>query len=137
MPLDERTFGRSAEPIESPSAIEKIADLKTQVQEKASDLAHTAADSIDQKLEGAAVRLEKAASALNEKADHLPGVEKVSAMAHTAADKLSAGADYVRTHNANRMMAGIEAVVKNNPGLALVASAVLGFLVARAFSRSD
>ena len=40
--------------------------------------------------------------------------------ASAAADRLSTTADYMRTHDAKRMMADVETVVKNNPGPALL-----------------
>ena len=77
------------------------------------------------------------ASTLHEKAESLPGGEKVTTMAHSAADKLSATADYVREHDVNSMMADVERLVKNNPGPSLLAAAVVGFLVGRTFSSRD
>ena len=81
--------------------------------------------------------LETAAPTLHEKADSIPGGENVTRLAHSAADKLTSTADYVREHDVNSMMADLEDMVKRNPGPALVVSAVLGFLVARAFSSRD
>ena len=116
---------------------EKISDTATQVKDKVSDLGHTAADKIDENRDAAAGGLDKAASALHEKAERLPGGEKVASLAHATAEKLSSTADYVREHNVNRMMADVETLVKNNPGPSLLAAAVIGFLVGRAFSSND
>jgi ElaB/YqjD/DUF883 family membrane-anchored ribosome-binding protein len=116
---------------------ERLSDTPSQVQEKVSDLGRTAANKIDENRGAAASGLEEAASALHEKAESLPGGEKVSSMAHVAADKLSSTADYVREHDVNRMMADVQTLVKNNPGPSLLAAAVVGFLVARAFSNND
>ena len=66
---------------------------------------------------------------------NLPGGETVRNFARAAADRLNSGADYVRSHDAKRMMADVEAFVKSNPGPALVVAAVFGFLVGRALSR--
>ena len=85
----------------------------------------------------AAGGLEQAASALHDKAESLPGGEKVTGLAHATADKLSSTADYVREHDVNRMMADVETLVKNNPGPSLLAAAAIGFLVGRAFSSND
>ncbi len=116
---------------------EKISDTATQVKDKVSDLGRTAADKIDENRGAAAGGLEKAASALHEKAESLPGGEKVTSLAHATADKLNSTADYVREHDVNRMMADVETLVKNNPGRSLLAAAVIGFLVGRAFSSND
>ena len=82
----------------------------------------------------AASGLEDAADTLHQRADQLPGGEKVTNMAHTAADKLSATADYVRENDFSSMVNDVEGIVKKNPGPALVVAGVLGFLLARAFS---
>jgi len=123
---------------DQPSTVsEKVSDAAGQVKDKVSDLGRTAADKIDENRDAAAGRIERAASALHEKADGLPGGKKVSSFAHATADKLSSTADYVREHDVNRMMADVVTVVKNNPGPSLLAAAVIGFLVGRAFTRND
>ena len=43
--------------------------------------------------------------------------------------------DYVRRNDATRMMSDVKAMVTSHPGPALVASAMLGFLLARSLSR--
>ena len=123
---------------DEPSTVsEKLSDAAGQVKDKVSDLGRAAADKIDENRDAAASGLEKAASTLHENAESLPGGEKVSSLAHAAAEKLSSTAGYVREHNVNRMMADVETLVKNNPGPSLLAAVVIGFLVGRAFSSSD
>ena len=123
---------------EEPSTMtEKLSDTATQVKDKVSDMGHAAADKIDDNRDAAAGGLDKAATALHEKAESLPGREKVTSLAHATADKLSSTADYVREHNVNQMMADVETLVRNNPGRSLLAASVVGFLVGRAFSRND
>jgi ElaB/YqjD/DUF883 family membrane-anchored ribosome-binding protein len=97
-------------------------------------LGRTAAAKIDENRDAATSGLETAASTLREKADSLPGGDKVTSLAHTTADKLSSTADYVREHDLTSMMADVERLVKNNPGQSLLAAAVIGFLVGRTFS---
>jgi ElaB/YqjD/DUF883 family membrane-anchored ribosome-binding protein len=113
---------------------ERLSDTAGQVRDKVSDLGRTAADKIDENRGAAASGLQKAASALHNTAGSLPGGEKVSGMAHAAAETLSSTAGYVRSHDVNRMMADVETLVKNNPGPSLLAAAVIGFLAGRAFS---
>jgi ElaB/YqjD/DUF883 family membrane-anchored ribosome-binding protein len=127
------------DPSEDNTAVvtERTSDTVNQVKDKVSDLGRTAADRIDDSRDAAAVGLERAASALHEKAESLPGGEKVSDFAHTAADKLNSTADYVREHDVRRMIGDVETIVKKNPGPSLLIAAALGFLVARAFSRND
>ena len=115
----------------------QLNDVASQAKDKLSDLGRSAADKIDGNRETAAGGLETAASTLHQQADSLPGGEKVASVAHSAADKLSATADYVREHDVTGMMGDVERLVKANPGPALVAAAVLGFLVARAFTSRD
>jgi hypothetical protein len=116
---------------------DQLSDFASTAKDKASALGRTTADKIDDNREAAAGGLAAAASTLHEKADALPGGEKVASIAHSAADKLSGTADYVREHDVNGMMADLERLVKANPGPSLVAAAVVGFLVARAFSSRD
>jgi ElaB/YqjD/DUF883 family membrane-anchored ribosome-binding protein len=127
------------EPSESKTATvsEKASDTINQAKDKVSDLGRAAADRIDDNRDAAASGLDRAASALHEKAESLPGGEKVTNFAHTAADKLNSTADYVREHDVRRMIGDVETIVKDNPGPSLLIAAALGFLVARAFSRND
>jgi ElaB/YqjD/DUF883 family membrane-anchored ribosome-binding protein len=122
---------------ESSTMGEKISDTASQVKDKMSNLGHTAADKIDQNRDAAAGGLEKAAVTLHEKAESLPGGERVASLAHATAEKLSSTAGYVREHDVNRMMSDVETLVKNNPGPSLLAAAAIGFLVGRAFTSND
>jgi ElaB/YqjD/DUF883 family membrane-anchored ribosome-binding protein len=101
----------------------------------AAGIGQAAAEKIDENRSAAAGGLDSAASTLYEKADSLPGGESVKGAAHTAADALSSTADYVRENDVKSMLADVQKIVKNNPGPALLTAAVLGFLVARTFSR--
>jgi ElaB/YqjD/DUF883 family membrane-anchored ribosome-binding protein len=116
---------------------DEISTLTSQAKEKISGLGSTAADKINTNRGAAAGGLDSAASTLHEKAESLPGGEKVTSLAHSAADKLSSTADYVRQHDVNGMMEDIERLVKNNPGPSLIAAAIVGFLVGRTFSSRD
>jgi ElaB/YqjD/DUF883 family membrane-anchored ribosome-binding protein len=113
---------------------DKISNAASTAESTVSELGRTAADKVDENRDAAASGLKSAASTLHEKADSLPGGEKVTSLAHTAADTLSSTADYVRDHDVNRMMADLERLVKNNPGPALLAAAAIGFLVGRTLS---
>jgi ElaB/YqjD/DUF883 family membrane-anchored ribosome-binding protein len=113
---------------------DRLSDTAGQVKDTLSDLSRTAVNTIDENRRAAAGGLDKAASALHEKADDLPGGETVSNLAHTAADHMHSTAGYVRDHDVNRMLADVETLVKNSPGVALLVAAAFGFLVGRAFS---
>jgi ElaB/YqjD/DUF883 family membrane-anchored ribosome-binding protein len=103
--------------------------------ESMSDMTQTATDKVNEGREMTADRLENAASTVHERADQLPGGPKVKEFAHAAADQLSTTADYLRSHDAARMRADVESLVKNNPGPALAVAAAFGFLLGRALSR--
>jgi ElaB/YqjD/DUF883 family membrane-anchored ribosome-binding protein len=125
MAINSTTGGDAAE-----TTVSKVTD-------KVSETATQVKDRVDANRTVAAQGLEHAASTIREKADSLPGGETVTDLAHTAADKLTATAGYVRDTDVNTMMADVETLVKNNPGPALMAAAVVGFLVGRAFSGND
>ena len=63
------------------------------------------------------------------------GGPKVQQFAHAAAERLSTTADYMRSHDAKRMLADVGNVVKNNPGPSLVIAAAFGFVIGRALTR--
>jgi ElaB/YqjD/DUF883 family membrane-anchored ribosome-binding protein len=106
-----------------------------QAKAKASELGQQAADRIDEKRGTAAGGLDSAAAALHDKADSLPGGERVASAAHTAAEAVGTAAEYVRENDVRSMLADAQRLVKNNPGPALLIAAALGFLVARTLSR--
>jgi ElaB/YqjD/DUF883 family membrane-anchored ribosome-binding protein len=85
--------------------------------------------------ESVSERLGSAASAVRDRADQLPGGQKVQQFAHVAAERLSTTADYMRSHDAKGMLADVERVVKNNPGPSLVIAAAFGFVIGRALTR--
>ena len=100
-----------------------------------SDAARDAAATIDESRSTAADGLDAAASALHDRAEDLPGGETIRNVARATADRLGSSAEYVRTHDAKRMMADVESFVKSNPGPALAVAAAFGFLLGRALSR--
>ena len=90
---------------------------------------------INQGPSAAADGLETAAAALREGVAGLPGGERVKDFARGATDRLSRGADFVRSRDPERMMAEIRRLVTSNPGAALVVAAACGFAVGRALLR--
>ena len=117
------------------SLVEKLSDTAGQVKDKVAVFGRNAADKVDENRGAAATGLDKAASALHDKAESLPGGEKVTSLAHAAADRMTSTADYVREHDVDGMMKDVESLVKNNPGRSLLAAAIVGFLLGRTFSR--
>ena len=83
----------------------------------------------------AAGAMDSAAATLRDSAASLPGGEKVAGAARAAADAVGTAASYVRDSDARSMLADAQKLVKNNPGVALLTAAAIGFFVARIFSR--
>ncbi len=110
-----------------------IEDLKGKV----SDLGRTAADRIDESRLSAAEGLERAAATLHDKAENIPGTDKIADLAHSTAHRMSSTAEYVRKHDVRSVMGDVEQLVKKNPGPALLGAVVLGFLLGRAFSSNE
>ena len=99
------------------------------------EAAGDAAATIDEGRPTAADGLDAAASALRDGADGLPGGQAVRDVAQAAADRLGSSAEYLRTHDAKRMVADVESFVKSNPVPALAVAAAFGVLLGRALSR--
>jgi len=118
---------------ESSTLGNKISDSATNLKDKASEMGRKAADVIDENIASAATGLDRAAATLHGRAENLPGIDKVSGLAHTAADKLSATAGYFREHDVDRIKDDMKMMVKNNPGASLLVAGVVGFFLGRAF----
>lgn len=96
---------------------------------KAQDAAARASQRADQARAGAASGLDSVASQLHEKG------ERVASAAHSAADAVSHGAEYLRANDLQTMLSDLMDVIRRNPGPALVGAAALGFLLGRALGR--
>jgi hypothetical protein len=105
------------------------------VQTSNSEIGQKAADRIDDTRGAAAGGLDSAAATLHEKANRLPGGDRVTSAAHTAADAVENAADYVRENDVQSMLGDVKRLVKNHPGPALIVATALAFLIARTFSR--
>lgn len=111
------------------------ADQVASARDAVADMAGRAAGTLDQGRVAAADRLASAASAVRHSSDDLAEGGRVRSIAQATADRLSSTADYMRTHDMNRMAEDVEGVVKSHPGPALLAAAAFGFLLGRALSR--
>ena len=96
---------------------------------KAQDVGARAAQRADQARVGAAAGLESVASTLHEKG------ERVASAAHSAADAVTYGAEYLRENDVQTMLSDLMEVIRRNPGPSLIGAAALGFLLGRALSR--
>jgi len=117
------------------SFTEQASGAVDKAQDKAAELGRTAESKLNEQREPAASALESAAATLHEKAESLPGGERVTSIAHSAADKMKSTADYIREHDVRDMMGDVEEFVRSHPGQSLVAAAAVGFLVGRALRR--
>jgi len=114
---------------------DRLAEATSAAKNTVSDHGRSAVVTANENREAAARGLQSAAATLREKADSLPGGQKVTSFAHSTADTLSSTADYVRQNDVKSMMGDLETMVKNNPGPSLLAAAAVGFLIGRAVSR--
>jgi hypothetical protein len=113
----------------------ELADQATEAKDSTSDMAAVATTKVDEGRSMAADRLNSAVSAVQERVGELPGGQRVKELASAASDRLSTTVDYMRNHDAKRMMADVETVVKNNPGPALLVAAAFGFVLGRSLTR--
>ncbi len=116
---------------------DQVAENATEAKDKIQEAGRNVQSKIDETRTPAADKLQSAASALHEKAGSLPGGETVAGLAHGAADRMQATADYVRDHDVQHMTADVEAFVRRRPGQSLLAAAAVGFLIGRAFRNND
>lgn len=119
------------------SASRAMGDTASQIKNKATELGNAAAEQFDSGRSAAAGGIASAAASLHDHAEDLPGGERVASVAHSAADKLSSTADYIRNHDMDAMVEDVKSLVKNNPGPALLSAIVVGFLLGRSFSSRD
>jgi cation transport regulator ChaB len=95
------------------------------------DLGRKTADRIDGSRESTAKALAWTATSLHSRTD------KMSQLAHSAADGIQVGADYLRERDADRIMEDMRGLVKKYPGRSLAAAAILGLLIAWGLRRSN
>jgi len=116
------------------TAGQRVTQVTQDARSAASDMARAASAKVEDGRVGAANQLAGAASAVRQHADELPGGPRVQQFAHRAADRLTDTADYLRNADSRRVRGDVEALVRNNPGPALLVAAVFGFLVARSLT---
>ncbi|HEY7391043.1 MAG TPA: hypothetical protein VH640_21175 [Bryobacteraceae bacterium] len=124
-------------PCATPDMKEKVTDAVKETREKVQNVRRGVQSRVDESRAPAADKLEGAASVLHNRADSLPGGERVANLAHAAAGKMQATADYVRQHNVKDMMDDLNGFVRKHPVQSMFAAVVAGFLVGRALRSSD
>jgi ElaB/YqjD/DUF883 family membrane-anchored ribosome-binding protein len=111
----------------------KLNDATSHVKNTAADFGRSAVQGIDRNLKSAANALESTASTLRSKLPTEGG--KVSGVAQTAADKLDATAQYLKTHDSHDLMMGVESWARRNPGAALGGALAVGFFIGMSLNR--
>jgi hypothetical protein len=120
---------------ESQNLSSNVSGAADQAKSKMREAGRTLQNKIDENRAPAAERLRNTASALHQRADRLPGGQKVSGLVHSAAEGMEATADYVREHDLQGMVTDVKHCVRKYPGQALLTALVGGFLIGRAFRR--
>jgi len=111
---------------------DKVTDMASQAKNTAADWGRSAATAVDRNLQSAAGALENTASALRER---VPATGKVNELATATADKIENTARYLRDHDTSDMVAGVESLVRRNPGASLAAALAVGFLIGTAMRK--
>jgi hypothetical protein len=114
---------------QDPTATAEAAGAFTTLKSKAQEVGAKAAQRADQARVGAASGMDTVASSLHEQGD------RMASAAHSAADAVSHGAEYLRANDVETMLGDFVDVIRRNPGPALLGAAALGFLLGRALSR--
>jgi ElaB/YqjD/DUF883 family membrane-anchored ribosome-binding protein len=110
----------------------KVSDIASQAKHTATDWGRSAASAVDRNLQSAAGALESTASRIR---DRVPATGKVNEIGTATADKIETTARYLREHDTRDMVAGVETMVRRNPGASLCAALAVGFLIGTAMKR--
>lgn len=110
-------------------------DAGSSTASRAAELGQKTAAAIDSRRDAVARGMDSAASTLHSTAERLPGGDKVTHAAHTAAYAMEDAADYVREQDLSGMLSDIRNTVTRHPGAALLVAAAVGFVIARGLTR--
>ena len=113
---------------------EKVSDMASHAKTTAADWGRSATTAVDRNMKSAAGALESTASALRER---VPATGKVNEIATATADKIETTARYLREHDTRDMVAGVESLVRRNPGASLGAALAVGFLIGTAMRKDN
>jgi ElaB/YqjD/DUF883 family membrane-anchored ribosome-binding protein len=111
---------------------DKVSGMASQAKNTATEWGRSAASTVDKNLQSAAGALENTAHKLRER---VPATGKVNELATATASKIEHTARYLREHDTSDMVAGVESVVRRNPGASLCAALAVGFLIGTALKR--
>jgi ElaB/YqjD/DUF883 family membrane-anchored ribosome-binding protein len=119
------------EPGTPPDSENTIAEKAYRAKDKVTAQGRRAVERVEASRRPTADALERAASGLHDSADRT--TQKAASMAHRAADKLQATADYVRGNDLRSMADDVVTVVNRYPRESVAIAVAVGFLVGRAF----
>jgi ElaB/YqjD/DUF883 family membrane-anchored ribosome-binding protein len=114
-------------------AREKASDVAGQARERAGEAVHAATQTVDAQRDTVAGGLDTVATQLRDRAETIPGGDKTTQLAQTAADRIEGASGYLRQHEVSDMMSDLETVVRAHPTESLVIALAAGFLVGRMF----
>ena len=111
---------------------DKVSGMASQAKNTAAEWGRTAASTVDKNLQSAAGALENTATKLRE---HVPASGTMNKYGTATADRIENTARYLREHDTHDMVAGVESMVRRNPGASLCAALAVGFLIGSAMRR--
>ena len=138
-PLDERTIQKNVNQTTTNSRLdevkERVSDVAAKTKNKAGEMAEVVSEKLDEQRENAAEGLNRAATAMHEKADRVPGGPKVVNLTHNIADGMESTATYLREHDFAKMGEDLMDVCRKYPTQSFVAALAIGFLIGRSARR--
>ena len=114
-----------------PDVKDRISDMASKVKDKAGQAADAVSEKLGQQRGSAAEGLDRAASAIHERAESVPGGPKLVKMTHSIADGMESTASYLRDHDFKKMGKDVMDVCRRYPTQSLVAALAVGFLIGR------
>lgn len=118
-----------------PHGAEQLSDAPGKGKSRTSNEEHSNAGHVEGMRDGLADSFDGAATSSHAKAQSGPVGPRGRRAAHAAADTLSHTADYIRKSDAASVMADAKRLVRDNPGIAMLGAAIIGFVLARAWTR--
>ena len=114
---------------------ERVSQVAANTKDKASQMADTVAERLDEGRGSAAEGLGRVASTLHEKANSVPGGPKLVNFTHRVADSMESTASYLRDHDFSKMGEDLMTVCRKYPTQSVAAALALGFLLGRSTRR--
>jgi hypothetical protein len=114
---------------------DRFRDVGAKTRERAEQIRNEASETIDRQRQSAASGLDRMASTIHEKAEHIPGGRKAADMAHTVARGMESTASYLRGHDLADMSEDAMNLCRRYPTQSLISALAIGFLVGRAVRR--